>query len=107
MGIKYNKDRAKNRFILVILDLSNNLATLTSKTLEKKDNEIIKHKATTVILVSYDPKKNEDKKITKEKLIAISRPSINGRKSFKLKSIFFLEVLIFVWKVFVKIFLNS
>ena len=62
MGIKYNKDRAKNRFILVILDLSNNLATLTSKTLEKKDNEIIKHKATTVILVSYDPKKNEDYK---------------------------------------------
>ena len=84
-----------------------NFETLLSIILEINDKEIIEHNTTTAILVSNDPKKKEDKKITKEKLIAISRPSINGKKSFKLKFIFFLVVFIFVWKVFLKVFSDS
>lgn len=91
----------------MILIFSNTIEILKSNTLEIKDKEIIKHRTTTPILVSNDPKKNEDKKTTKEKFIAISKPSIKGRKSFKLKLILFLELFIFVWKAFVKNFLNS
>ena len=79
----------------MILNFSKSFETLRSNTLEIKDKEITMHNTTTDILVSNDPKKNEDKKITNEKFIAISRPSIKGRKSLKLKLTFFLEVFIF------------
>ena len=89
------------------LNFSKSFETFRSNTLEIKDKEITMHNTTTDILVSKDPKKNEDKKTTNEKFIAISRPSIKGRKSFKLKLIFFLEVFIFAQKVFVKNFSSS
>ena len=106
-GIKYKKNNIRKMLILMNLNFSNHFETLRSNTLEIKDREIIIHNTTTDILVSKDPKKNEDKKITNEKFIAISRPSIKGRKSFKLKLIFVLEVFIFVQKVFVKNFSSS
>ena len=96
IGIKYRKKRINNRFILVIFNFSSSFEILISNTLEIKENEITKQIATTPIPVFNDSKKNEDKKITKEKFIAISKPSIKGRKSLKSKLIFLLEVLIFV-----------
>ena len=81
---------------MLIFNFSNNFEIFKSKTLEIKDNEVTKHKTTTPILVSNDSKRKDDKKMTREKFIAISKPSIKGRKSFKLKLIFFLEVFIFV-----------
>tara|TARA_B100001287_G_scaffold238623_1_gene212153 strand:+ start:94 stop:450 length:357 start_codon:yes stop_codon:yes gene_type:complete len=95
-GIKYRKNKIKNRFILSIFNFSNNFEIFRSNILEIKDNEVTKHRITIAILVSNDSKRKEDKKITKEKFIAISKPSIKGRKSFKLKLICFLEVFIFV-----------
>ena len=96
IGIKYKKNSIKKVFILMNLNFSNSFKNLRSNTLEIKDKEITMHNTTTDILVSKYPKKNEDKKITNEKFMAISSPSINGRKSFKLKLPFFSEVFIFV-----------
>ena len=56
IGIKYKKNKIKNRFILVIFNFSNNLESLMSNTLEMKDKDITEHNATTAILVSNDPK---------------------------------------------------
>ena len=59
------------------------LETFKSKTLEIKDKIISPHNTSEEILVSNDSKKKEDKKITIEKFIDISRPSKIGKKSFK------------------------
>ena len=91
----------------MIFNFSNNFEIFRSNILEIKDNEVTKHKITTAILVSNDSKRKEDKKITKEKFIAISKPSIKGRKSFKLKLICFLRSIHICLESICKKFLNS
>ena len=62
----------------MIFNFSNNFEIFKSNILEIKDNEVTKHKITIPILVSNDSKRKEDKKMTREKFIAISKPSIKG-----------------------------